>query len=87
MDVQSTTTEGKTVISDTLKLTYNVYTKGNRKELTGEIRNDDEIIGRFNASSNGIVGFSLSEGNALKAEDIRKVSEQFFDDAITILEL
>jgi len=87
MEIQRTTTEDKTVISDTLKLTYNVYTKGNRKELTGEIRKDDEIIGRFNASSNGIVGFSLSEGNTLKAEEFRKVSAQFFDDIINILEL
>ena len=87
MEIQRTTTEGKTVISDTLKLTYNVYTKGNRKELTGEIRKDDEIIGRFNASRNGIVGFSLSEGNTLKAEEFRKVSAQFFDDIINILEL
>ena len=83
MEIQRTTT----VISGTLKLTYNVYTKGNKKELTGEIRKDEEIVGRFNASSSGVIGFSLSEGNALKAEEIRRISTQFFDNLITILEL
>lgn len=52
MEVQKTTTEGKSVISDTLKLTYNIYVKGSKKELTGDIRKNDEIVGRFNASNN-----------------------------------
>lgn len=87
MEVQRTTTEGKTVISETLKLTYCVYTKGSKKEVVGEIRKNDEVIGYFNASSNRIIGFSLSEGNTLDKEDIRKVSAQFFEDIINILEL
>lgn len=87
MEVQRVITESKTVISDVLKLTYNIYTKGNRKELVGEVKKEDEVIGRFNASNNGEVGFSLSERNALNAEEIRKISSSFFEDVINILEI
>lgn len=80
MEVQRTTTEGKSIISDTLKLTYNVYAKNNKKEITGEVRKNDEIVGRFNASNNGILGFSLHEDNKLTKEEVKQSFSQFIDD-------
>lgn len=80
MEVQRTTTEGKSVISDTLKMTYIVSTKGEKKELTGEIRKNDEVVGRFNASANGIAGISLHEGNGLTTDEMKQVFEMFSDD-------
>lgn len=86
MEVQRTTTQGKSVISDSLKLTYNIYTKGEKKELTGELRKDDEIIGRFNASDNGIIGFSLHEGNGLTTEEMKSVFGRFAEDVSEIFQ-
>lgn len=80
MEVQRTTTQGKSVISDSLKLTYNIYAKGDKKEITGEVRNDDEIVGRFNASDNGIIGFSLHDGNGLSSDEIKQSFSLFVDD-------
>lgn len=80
MDVQRTTTQGKSAVTDSLKLTYNIYVKGNKKEITGELRKDDEIVGRFNASDNGIVGFSLHDGNGLTSDEIKQAFSQFIDD-------
>lgn len=80
MEVQRTTTQGKSVISDSLKLTYNIYVKGERKDITGELRKDDEIIGRFNASDNGIIGFSLHDGNGLSSDEIKQSFSIFVDD-------
>lgn len=80
MEVQRTTTQGKSVISDSLKLTYNIYAKGDKKEITGEVRKDDEIVGRFNASDNGVIGISLHEGHNMTGEEIKKVLNQFIDD-------
>lgn len=80
MEVQRTTTQGKSVISDSLKLTYNIYAKGDKKEITGEVRKDDEIVGRFNASDNGIIGFSLHDGNGLSSDEIKQSFSIFVDD-------
>lgn len=80
MEVQRTTTQGKSVISDSLKLTYNIYAKGDKKEITGEVRKDDEIVGRFNASDNGIIGFSLHDGNGLSSDEIKQSFSLFVDD-------
>lgn len=80
MEVQRTTTQGKSVITDSLKLTYNIYVKGDKKEITGELRKDDEIVGRFNASDNGIVGFSLHDGNGLTSDEIKQSFSLFVDD-------
>lgn len=80
MEVQRTTTQGKSVISDSLKLTYNISAKGDKKEITGELRRDDDIIGRFNASDNGIIGFSLHENNGLTADEMKQSFSQFIDD-------
>lgn len=80
MEVQRTTTQGKSVITDSLKLTYNIYVKGDKKEITGELRKDDEIVGRFNASDNGIVGFSLHDGNGLSSDEIKQSFSIFVDD-------
>lgn len=80
MEVQRTTTQGKSVISDSLKLTYNIYAKGVKKEITGEVRKDDEIVGRFNASDNGIIGFSLHDGNGLSSDEIKQSFSIFVDD-------
>lgn len=80
MEVQRTTTEGKSVISDSIKLTYSISTKGEKKEILGEVRKDDEIVGRFNASNNGIIGFSLQEENNLSTNDINLIFQQFMKD-------
>lgn len=85
MEVQRTTTEGKSVISDTLKLTYNIYTKGEKKEVTGEIRKDDEVVGRFNYSGNGVVGFSVSENNGLTADEVKQSFTMFIDDVTNVV--
>lgn len=80
MEVQKTTTEGKSVISGTLKLTYNVYAKNNKKELMGEVRKNDEVVGRFNASNNGILGFSLHEENNLSCDEIKQCFQTLIND-------
>lgn len=80
MDIQSTTTQGKSVVTDSLKLTYNIGVKGDKKEIIGELRKDDEIVGRFNASDNGIIGFSLHDGNGLTSDEIKQTFSQFIDD-------
>lgn len=80
MEVQRTTTEGKSVISDSIKLTYSISTKGEKKDILGEVRKDDEIVGRFNASNNGIIGFSVQEDNKLSADDLSLIFQQFIKD-------
>lgn len=80
MDIQRTTTQGKSVVTDSLKLTYNIGVKGDKKEIIGELRKDDEIVGRFNASDNGIIGFSLHDGNGLTSDEIKQTFSQFIDD-------
>lgn len=86
MEVQRTTTQGKSVITDSLKLTYNIYVKGDKKELTGEIRKDDEVVGRFNASDNGIVGFSLHDGNGLTSDEIKQAFTRLMDDISSVMQ-
>ena len=76
MEVQRTTTVGKSVVTDSIKLTYSISTKGEKKEILGEVRKDDEIVGRFNASNNGIIGFSLQEENNLSTNDINLIFQQ-----------
>lgn len=80
MEVQRTTTEGKSVVTDSIKLTYSISTKGEKKEILGEVRKDDEIVGRFNASNNGIIGFSVQEDNKLSADDLSLIFQQFIKD-------
>lgn len=80
MEVQRTTTEGKSVISDSIKLTYSISTKGEKKDILGEVRKDDEIVGRFNASDNGVIGISFHEGNNMTGEEIKKILNQLIDD-------
>lgn len=80
MEVQRTTTEGKSVVTDSIKLTYSISTKGEKKDILGEVRKDDEIVGRFNASNNGIIGFSVQEDNKLSADDLSLIFQQFIKD-------
>lgn len=86
MEVQKIATEGKSVISETLKLTYSIYVKGDKRELTGEVRKDDDVIGRFNASNNGIIGFSLHDGNGLSADEINLVFSTFIEDKESVFQ-
>jgi hypothetical protein len=80
MEVQRTTTEGKSEVTDSIKLTYSISTKGEKKDILGEVRKDDEIVGRFNASNNGIIGFSVQEDNKLSADDLSLIFQQFIKD-------
>lgn len=80
MEVQRTTTEGKSEVTDSIKLTYSISTKGEKKDILGEVRKDDEIVGRFNASNNGIIGFSVQEYNKLSADDLSLIFQQFIKD-------
>jgi hypothetical protein len=86
MEIQRTTTKGKSTISATLKLTYDIYAKGDKKELVGEVRKDDEVAGRFNASNNGILGFSLQESNGLTTDEIKQAFLKFAEDAASALQ-
>ena len=80
MEVQRTTTEGKSEVTDSIKLTYSISTKGEKKDILGEVRKDDEIVGRFNASNNGIIGFSVQEDYKLSADDLSLIFQQFIKD-------
>ncbi len=86
MEVQRTTTQGKSVISDTLKLTYSIYERNSKKELVGEIRKDDEVVGRFNYSSSGILGFSVSENSGLTSDEIKQSFTRLMDDISSVMQ-
>ena len=57
-----------------------VWPKGSKSRGFSKVRKDDEIVGRFNASDNGVIGISLHEGHNMTGEEIKKVLNQFIDD-------
>lgn len=82
MEITSVKQTGVSKISETLKIKYSLVLDQNEKtkSFTGQIIKDEEIIGFCNASSDGVAGLSLNDGNNLTNEEFSAVATQFVAD-------
>lgn len=69
---------GETSISENIELRYDNSEAG---IVTASIRKDSVIAGFFNASLDGVTGFSLQRGHGLTDDEAKLVFQTAIDDA------
>ncbi|RHJ51085.1 hypothetical protein [Bacteroides sp. AM10-21B] len=87
MNITSTNSTAVTKVRENLIIKYRMSTRGTEavKDITAEIINNETVVGYFNMSKNGIVGFSLHEGSNLSQDEIKHIFQQAIDDSFGVL--
>lgn len=87
MDVITQSQSATTKVTDSIRLKYNMSTRGDEplEEITASILKDDAVIGFFNMSKNGVLGFSLQPKNGLSQDEIKQVFQNAVNDAVSVL--
>ena len=82
MNITATNSTATTKVTDTIRVKYRISTRGTEavKDITAEIIKDETTVGFFNASRNGVTGFSLHEDHGLTSEEVKKVFQTAVDD-------
>lgn len=68
---------GQTSISESIELRYD---NSEAAIVTANIRKDGVIVGFFNASPDGVTGFSLQRGHRLTDDEVKLVFQAAIDD-------
>nr|DAW34428.1 MAG TPA: hypothetical protein [Caudoviricetes sp.] len=82
MEVTTVNKTGISKIGD-ITIKYSISTIGEEnapKDITANIYKDERLIGFYNASKNGVTGFTLQENNGLTASEVKQVFQQAIDD-------
>lgn len=82
MEVTTVNKTGISKIGD-ITIKYSISTIGEEnapKDITANIYKDESLIGFYNASKNGVTGFTLQENNGLTASEVKQVFQQAIDD-------
>lgn len=87
MNITATNSTATTKVTDTIRVKYRMSTRGTEavKDITAEISKDETIVGFFNASRNGVTGFSLHEGHGLTSKEVKQVFQTAIDDCSEVL--
>ncbi|MCQ4810803.1 hypothetical protein NE571_12280 [Bacteroides sp. SL.2.06] len=82
MNITATNSTASTKVTDAIRIKYRISTRGTEavKDITAEIIKDETTVGFFNASRNGVTGFSLHEDHGLTSEEVKKVFQTAIDD-------
>lgn len=87
MEITKVERAGLTVVSDLIKIKYGITaTSGdeNATVITANILKNETSVGFFNMSRGGVVGFSLSDGNGLTAQEIIDTFQFAINDCYTL---
>ena len=69
---------GQTSISESMELRYD---NSEAAIVTANIRKNGVIVGFFNASSDGVTGFSLQRGHGLPDDEVKLIFQMAIVDA------
>lgn len=86
MEVTIVNKTGISKIGD-ITIKYSISTTGEEntpKDLTANIYKNERLIGFYNASKNGVIGFTLQEGHTLTDLDVKQVFQQTIDDTAAV---
>lgn len=86
MEVTTVNKTGISKIGD-ITIKYSISTTGEEntpKDLTANIYKNERLIGFYNASKNGVIGFTLQEGHTLTDLDVKQVFQQAIDDTAAV---
>lgn len=86
MEVTTINKNGVSKIGDiTIKYSISTIREENApKHLTANVYKNERLIGFYNASNNGIIGFSLQENHALTDSEVKQVFQQAVDDTADV---
>ena len=82
MNITATNSTASTKVTDAIMVKYRMSTRGTEavKDITAEIGKDETVAGFFNASRNGVTGFSLHEDHGLTSGEVKQVFQTAIDD-------
>ena len=82
-----TATNSTATTTEAIRVKYRMSTRGTEavKDITAEIIKDETTVGFFNASRNGVTGFSLHEDHGLTSGEVKKVFQTAIDDCGEVL--
>ena len=79
MNIAATNSAATTKVTDAIRIKYRMSTRGT------EIIKDETTVGFFNASRNGVTGFSLHEDHGLTFGEVKQVFQTAIDDCSEVL--
>ncbi|CAG9868189.1 hypothetical protein [Bacteroides ovatus] len=87
MNITATNSTATTKVTEAIRVKYRMSTRGTEavKDITAEIIKDETTVGFFNASRNGVTGFSLHEDHGLTSGEVKKVFQTAIDDCGGVL--
>lgn len=87
MNITATNSTATTKVTEAIRVKYRMSTRGPEavKDITAEIIKDETTVGFFNASRNGVTGFSLHEDHGLTSGEVKKVFQTAIDDCGEVL--
>ena len=82
MEITSTTKQGKSIVSDSLRIEYNVMSVNNKmQDVSGSIFRENNLVGFVSYDClRGGFQLSLNPENGLSAEERKKAYIAFTDD-------
>ena len=82
MNITATNSTASTKVTDAIMVKYRMSTRGTEavKDIIAEIVKDETVAGFFNASRNGVTGFSLHEDHGLTSGEVKQVFQTAIDD-------
>lgn len=86
MEVTTVNKIGISKIGD-ITIKYSISTTGEKnapKDLTANIYKNEKLIGFYNASKNGVIGFTLQENHTLTDLEVKQVFQQTIDDTTSV---
>jgi len=87
MNITATNSTATTKVTEAIRVKYRMSTRGTEavKDITAEIIKNETTVGFFNASRNGVTGFSLHEYHGLTSGEVKKVFQTAIDDCGEVL--
>ncbi len=79
MNITATNSTASTKVTDAIMVKYRMSTRA-VKDIMAEIVKDETGTGFFNASRNGVTGFSLHEDHGLTSGEVKQVFQTAIDD-------
>ena len=87
MNITATNSTATTKVTEAIRVNYRRCSRGTEavKDINAEIIKDETTVGFFNASRNGVTGFSLHEDHGLTSGEVKKVFQTAIDDCGEVL--
>ena len=87
MNITATNSTATTKVTEAIRVKYRMSSRGTEAvtDITTDIIKDATTVGFFNASRNGVTGFSLHEDHGLTSGEVKKVFQTAIDDCGEVL--